>query len=488
MRLSGTLILVLSTALAAGGCNSKNAGHGGGGGGGGGDGGGGNGDGGGPGPTCTAGGACQMSCSGGGTTTLTGKVFAPNGTLPLYNAIVYIPSTTPAQFTEGVTCDRCNGQVSGNPIVQTLTDSSGSFTLSNVPVGANVPLVIQLGKWRRQVTLASVAGCVTTPLDAGNTSLPKNRGEGDIPKIAMVTGFADPMECLLLKIGLDADEIQDPTDANARIHFYQGANNPGLIRSNNTPDGTALYSSADTLKKYDVVMLPCEGGPYDQGPGNLKNISDYLDIGGRVFSTHYSYDWWHYNGSPYEVIGNWQPGQADHFSDAAGIQGVLDVGFPKGVAFSAWLQAANVSSKSPPGQLNILEGRHDIISIAVNHTDPKAAGYVPVQDWVNFTFDNASHNGTRDNRPGVMQLTFNTPLNATAGSDGNLQFCGRAVFSDYHVSQKSLVNQPAGDTGPSGTFPDNCKTGDLSDQEKALAFQLFDLSSCVQSDTVPPIS
>src|SRR4051812_42498226 len=33
----------------------------------------------------------QMQCAGGGTTTLTGKVFAPNGTLPLYNAIVYIP-------------------------------------------------------------------------------------------------------------------------------------------------------------------------------------------------------------------------------------------------------------------------------------------------------------------------------------------------------------------------------------------------------------
>src|SRR3954463_2850074 len=53
--------------------------------------------------------ACQVACAGGGTTTLTGKVYAPNGTLPLYNAIVYIPTGTPEAFTDGVTCDRCNG-------------------------------------------------------------------------------------------------------------------------------------------------------------------------------------------------------------------------------------------------------------------------------------------------------------------------------------------------------------------------------------------
>ena len=176
MQLSTRLVLSFAvSALAVGSmlvsCNSPSgAGHGGGGSGA--NGGGGNGANGGGGaggagnPNCVNLQCQQQACPGGGTTTLTGKVYAPNGTLPLYNAIVYVPNATPTAFTDGVTCDRCNGSVSGEPVVQTLTDSTGSFTLADVPVGTNIPLVIQLGKWRRQVTIPTVPSCVSTPLDA----------------------------------------------------------------------------------------------------------------------------------------------------------------------------------------------------------------------------------------------------------------------------------------------------------------------------------
>ncbi len=413
----------------------------------------------------------QVQCPGGGTTTLTGKVYAPNGTLPLYNAIVYVPNSTPAPFTDGVTCDRCNGAVSGDPIAVTTTDSSGSFTLTNVPAGSNIPLVIQLGKWRTQTTIASVPACTSTALSAGSTSLPKNHTLGDIPKMAIVTGSADPLECLLLKIGLDASEITEP-GGGGRIAFYKGHNSPGTTISANTPDGITLYSNATELMKYDVLMLPCEGGQYDQSAGT-GNVASYVNAGGRVFTTHYSYDWWSYANSPFVKVANplqnnlWPVGQKDYYNYT--IAGVLNTMFPKGMAFAQWLVAAGASS--PMGSLNIVQGRHDLTGV-----DPKYA-----QDWIDYNFNTAPTGATNVNAgPGVMHMTFNTPLDAPPDDMGVPQYCGRAVFSDFHVTAAAL--QP-GNT----TFPGACNSAPLTDQEKALAFMLFDLSSCVQSDQTNPI-
>src|SRR6185369_10514001 len=106
-------------------------------------------------------------------TTVSGTVYAPNGTLPLYNVIVYVPNSTPEPFKKGVTCDKCGALASGSPIVTALTDYKGNFKLDKVPVGTDIPLVIQLGKWRRQITIPSVKACETTPLtDKTKTRLP----------------------------------------------------------------------------------------------------------------------------------------------------------------------------------------------------------------------------------------------------------------------------------------------------------------------------
>src|SRR5437763_17213338 len=74
-------------------CSRSSAGHGGGGADGGTGGGGNGGNGGGGNGGCVGLQCQQQQCMNGGTTTLTGKVFAPEGTLPLYNATVYVPNT-----------------------------------------------------------------------------------------------------------------------------------------------------------------------------------------------------------------------------------------------------------------------------------------------------------------------------------------------------------------------------------------------------------
>src|SRR5437868_6035638 len=49
----------------------------------------------------------QVNCGAGVTTTISGTVYAPNGTMPLYNVIVYVPNAELSPFPKGSTCDKC---------------------------------------------------------------------------------------------------------------------------------------------------------------------------------------------------------------------------------------------------------------------------------------------------------------------------------------------------------------------------------------------
>lgn len=416
---------------------------------------------------------CQVdtSCPANSKTTISGTAFAPNGTLPLYNAIVYVPSSEVLPFPNGVTCDRCDGKVSGTPIAQAVTGPDGTFTLTDVPSGANIPLVIQLGRWRRQVTIPAVESCKANAITAELTRLPRNASEGDIPHIAIASGAADPFECLLLKAGLDPNEIGEPNGAApTRIHFYRATDAPGTDLATYAPRADELYSSLANMLKYDVLLLPCEGGAFDKShvagtalPSDPRALlEEYVNVGGRVFATHLSYSWFTYEDSPFNRIasplnasGQWPVGQVDQYDST--IAGKIALTFQKGADFAAWLRAAGATS--PANHLNIKEGRHDLTGV-----DPRLA-----TSWVTHDFSPVGGG------PGVMHFTFNTPLDAPDLGGGERAYCGRVVFSDFHVTAGALNNG-------SLPFPAACKAGDLTDQEKALIFMLFDLSSCVQQE------
>ncbi len=162
----------------------------------------------------------------GGTTSISGTVYDPAGRHPLYNVVVYVPSSTPQPITSGATCDACNGLYTGDPVATALTDADGNFTLTGVPDGANIPLVLQIGKWRRQLTLATVAACQDNPQPDHSLTLPRNQAEGDIPSIAVSTGAADTLECLFIRMGIDAAEYGGGADGAGRIHIFHGAAGP----------------------------------------------------------------------------------------------------------------------------------------------------------------------------------------------------------------------------------------------------------------------
>ena len=413
----------------------------------------------------------QVACDGGKTTSISGKVYDPAGKVPLYNAIVYVPNAPVDKITTGATCGKC-GDVSGEPLVTAITDASGSFQLLNVPVGKNIPLVVQVGKWRRQITIPAVTACQDLAVtDPQVIRLPKNQSEGDMPQMAIATGGSDPFECLLLKMGIDPVEFVRDTDADAgRVHFYQSN---GADLNPTAPTADTLWNDEAKMLTHDIIMLPCEGEPIakpdlDSGISPKTNLQNYANAGGRVFTTHYGYVWLAGAGAsyndptgPFITTGDWE-GQYpldDNFQDASAGPFVtqIDQTFPKGDAYAHWL--VNVGASTTLGQLAVRESRHDLIK----ENNP------PAQRW------NYEDNFLFDAGPGVMHITFNTPLGAADD-----KVCGRVVFSDFHVSSSVQSGQPY--------FPDSCLTGDLTPQEKALEFMFFDLSSCVQSDKTTPVA
>jgi len=405
----------------------------------------------------------QVACADGGTTTVTGQVFDPSGQVPLYNALVYVPNGQVQPFVAGVTCDRCGSMTTGDPLVIALTDATGSFTLQNVPAGTGFPLVMQIGKWRRQVDIPAVAACSVTALtDVNQQRLPRNHTEGDIPQFAIATGSADPFECLLLKMGIDTAEFTRP-DAGGRVHMYvtpQG-NPPPLQLVGGSPPAASLWSDAGTLAQYDVVLLPCEGSEYRKPDAGIQNLGDYTAAGGRLFVTHYSYVWTAFN-APFNTVANWVPDPSQLHNPPDPFSGIVDTSFPKGLAFQDWL--SNVGALTGPNLL-IHEPRDDVGPVNLDAGTRWIYGPNPNNTVTPVT---------------TQHLTFNTPINPPPQPDGGpgLQ-CGRVVFSDFHVTASGLADN-------AGIFPTSCKPGVMSAQEKALVFMLFDVSSCVQSDEVAP--
>lgn len=391
------------------------------------------------------GGGLTMNCPGGGTTSLSGIVLAPTPPQfgpadPIYNALVYVPTTEVAPFQPGVECQNCGAPASGNPIATALTDATGAFTLTGVPSGADIPLVIQIGRWRRQVTIPAVAPCEDTPLPAELTRLPRNKQEGDIPKIAIASSPYDSEECILRKIGIEDAEFTAPS-GEGRVHIYQGngATIPGTLPMSD------LWSSLDTLRQYDMVLFPCSSVPSGDAAA-MTNVFDYANAGGRVFATDLSYPWYTQGPAPFPSTAQWTTWGGIGVDP---LPSLIDQSFPKGAALAEWLQY--IGATTTLGQIDLHETYHVVDGVNA-----------PTTRWLYST------------SPATVQtLSFNTPVGLPPE-----QQCGRAVYSNFHIANGYVS---------SGTvFPAGCNAEPLTAQERVLEFMLFDLASCVQDDQDPP--
>jgi hypothetical protein len=441
---------------------------------------------------CGCTGVCAQipTCDAGATTTLTGTVLDPAGIHPLYDALVYIPNNPMdpglQPFPPGITCDVCGTTAAGDPLVTAFTAPDGTFTLSGVPVGTSITLVIQLGKWRRIFQVNIPNACAANSIAAGTLTMPKNHTEGDIPRISILTGGYDPIECVLRKMGVQDSEFTDPGGAG-HIQFYlaadpnagsdgicpQAGGGSGASIDSATPQQSALFgttSGQPTINQYDVVLLACEGYEEDN-TADWPNLAAYTSAGGRAFMTDFAYNWMASScgqyvqcsgdveqNPAYTNVATWDTGQ---MASGAAETGKIDlVSNPKGMAFEQWLQDVGASA-SGSGTVSLNPVFHNSNGITA-----------PTEQWLYWASSTPIH------------FTFNTPVGATPANQ-----CGLVAFSDWHADQLGASGAGCAFEGLSSTppylshgltFPNECDSNPMTPQEAVLEFMLFDLTACVQ--------
>jgi len=424
---------------------------------------------------------CQVNACGGdagdaGTTTLTGTVFDPGGHNPLYNVVVYVPNAPGGALDAiplGVDSSSCScaSLYSGDPIAVAVTDTAGNFVLANVPDGTNIPLVVQVGKWRKEILVPSIAPC--TPNSVGKLTLPRNLSDGlypSMPNIAVSTGAADAVECMLTRVGID-EAMFTGSASGPGVHIFQGTG--GNAAAGSTSSLATLWDSQADLMRYDIVMLSCEGtmtgGVTSTTAGYL---APYLNAGGRVYAEHYHYAFFtDYSTSPgipfpqFANVASWNNvGAASNDAPylnpiSAVVEGTLPDGgpFPEGLAFKTWL--GNVGALDA-GELvvPVVNARQNAVVGATNASTP----------WL--------QTDPTVTPPGTQYFSWDMPL-------GGAQHCGRVAYTDMHVAGS------AADYTTSMVVPTGCDSASaLAQDEDAIEFIFFDLASCLTVPGATPVS
>jgi hypothetical protein len=226
------------------------------------------------------------------------------------------------------------------------------------------------------------------------------------------------------------------------VHIYagEGATVPGTVSQDQ------LWYNLDVLRKYDMVMFPCNSVADSSAASAFQNVFAYVNEGGRVFATDLSYPWFKQGPQPFPSTAEWIDWRG---LDVQPLPALVDQSFPKGAALAEWLR--NIGATTVTGQMDLFETYH-----VVNEVTP------PTTRWLYSA------------APATVQLlSFNAPVDVHPEEQ-----CGRAVYSNFHIAHS---------TGGFGrTFPAECDSAALTPQEKVLEFLLFDLASCVQDDTTPP--
>lgn len=387
------------------------------------------------------------SCSG-EESTITGIVYAPNGVDPVPNATVFIPYKHPELFSAEVRCEACGSLGTENALWSTKTKADGSFSLSGVCPGDR-SIVFQNGRFRRFLEL-TIDPSTTIPISAANSRLPKRTAEftalDAIPRIAVATGDYDNMECVLRNMGIEVIDLYEAAEFTV---------SPNQL----TPFGE-LINNLEKMKRYHIIFINCTDNTYENLLSNeviRKNIADYVDAGGRLYVTDWSYDWIESIPTLSPFI-DFEPGASD--SQPEGINAAA-LG-SEGIELDATIVDPDLGNwlKNFPNTV------HESATKFTSKITHFASNWIMMHDldsetklWVEG--DVYSTDGS---------ISGTKPLTVTF----NYRSCGKILFSSYHTAGRDEA-----DIFFPKPFPNYCNDK-FSPQERILEYLIFHIANCVE--------
>ncbi len=378
---------------------------------------------------------------------LTGKVVAPEGTIPIAGALVYVALSPPEPIPDGVYCDKCVHLPDGTPF--TTTNADGTFELG--AGSGDVYLVVQKGAFRRVRKLTIQSGTQAVPLALTTMPSITDKANGDdIPKIAVMLGAWDPIELVLARMGLSATITKNllgqaqVLGKDAPAFAIYGVHSLGEMSP--YPSPVTLITEPSEINKYHIVFIPCSGssnfdgsdpnapmcdGVFDTSPQVRTTLAGFVKQGGRLYVSDWSYE---YVRQVFSGFISWQ-GETSTIGSAC-----MDGGGDQSVSgqdsgLSAWLSAQGQSLSTVKDAWTDLTGVHPVMDI------------------------DADGNPTTVT-PKVWVQAESEPVTASFQHG-----CGRVLYSTYHTQPTSETNAP------------------LEPQALALLYLILEVAVCID----PPI-